>query len=173
MRGQATGRWILAVCAALATANALAVDPVVTTVPGWREVEPGIYSAAQPGEADWGAIAAVGVATVVNLRAPEEQPGVDEGALVREAGLDYVEFPVSTADDFSAPRVAEFAALIAKLRQGGVLVHCGSGNRVGAMLALAKGQEAGVGVDEAIAYGRNAGLAGLEPQIRQRLEAGR
>jgi protein tyrosine phosphatase (PTP) superfamily phosphohydrolase (DUF442 family) len=59
-------------------------------------------------------------------------------------GLDYHEFPVSSPADFAPARVAAFAELMARLRPHGVLVHCGSGNRVGAMFALSHAREPGV-----------------------------
>ena len=51
-----------------------------------------------------------------------------------------------------------------------MLVHCGSANRVGALLALGKVQ-AGSDADEAIAFGKSAGMRGLEKRVREVLEA--
>ncbi len=51
---------------------------------------------------------------------------------------------------------------------GPVLVHCGSGNRVGALLALSKSQS-GADDEAALAYGRAAGMTGLESVVRSRL----
>ena len=73
-------------------------------------------------------------------------------------GSTYHEFPVSSPADFTPARVAAFADLMARLRPHGVLVHCGSGNRVGAMFALSHAREPGVTVDAALDYGRRAGL---------------
>ena len=51
---------------------------------------------------------------------------------------------------------------------GPVLVHCGSGNRVGALLALRQSL-LGADDEDALAYGKSAGLTGLEPVVRARL----
>ena len=146
---------------------------MVVSIPNLLQVERGVWSAGQPAAGDWAGLAATGVRAVVNLRAAAEQPGVDEGAAVRSHGLDYHEFPVSSPADFAPARVAAFAELLARLRPDGVLVHCGSGNRVGAMFALSHAREPGVTVDAALDYGRRAGLSGLEPQTAALLRAAR
>jgi uncharacterized protein (TIGR01244 family) len=134
------------------------------SIPNWKQVETGIYSSGQPSPTDWSQLPAAGVRAVVNLRGPEEQPGFDEAKAVRASGLEYYEMPVRSLDDLSAERIAEFAGLVARLRADGVLVHCGSGNRVGAIFALSRARE-GATAPEALDYGRRAGLTGLEPQI--------
>ena len=143
------------------------------SIPNLLQVESGVWSAGQPAATDWAGLAASGVRAVVNLRAAAEQPGIDEGVVVRSHGLDYHEFPVSSPADFAPARVAAFVELMARLRPRGVLVHCGSGNRVGAMFALSHAREPGVTVDAALDYGRRAGLLSLEPQIAALLRAAR
>jgi hypothetical protein len=49
-------------------------------------------------------------------------------------------------------------------------VHCGSGNRVGALAALLAAEE-GADIDEALDVGRAAGLTRLEAVVREQLEA--
>jgi hypothetical protein len=49
------------------------------------------------------------------------------------------------------------------------LLHCGSGNRVGALLALRESQD-GADDESALEYGRSAGLTKLEPVVIKRLE---
>ena len=143
------------------------------SIPNWKQVETDIYSSGQPAPTDWAHLPAAGVHAVINLRAPEESPGFDEAQVVRASGLDYYEMPVRTLADLSSARVEEFSALVARLRTSGVLVHCGSGNRVGAMFALTRGREPGVSVDAALDYGRRAGLSGLEPQVAMLLRSAR
>jgi protein tyrosine phosphatase (PTP) superfamily phosphohydrolase (DUF442 family) len=50
-----------------------------------------------------------------------------------------------------------------------VLVHCGSGNRAGALLAL-RAKLNGADDETALEAGRDTGLTGLEPVVKQRLE---
>ena len=72
----------------------------------------------------------------------------------------------SDAINFDNARALD--ALLAE-RDGPVLVHCGSGNRVGALLALRKSLE-GADDDAALEYGRSAGLGRLEPVVKERLK---
>ena len=54
---------------------------------------------------------------------------------------------------------------------GPVLVHCGSGNRVGALLALRESLN-GASDEEALEYGREGGMTRLEDVVKERLETG-
>jgi uncharacterized protein (TIGR01244 family) len=137
------------------------------------QVESGVWSSGQPSADDLAGLPAAGIHAVVNLRGADEKLGFDEAATARAHGLEYHALPVSSPADFSPERVDAFAGLIARLRNSGVLVHCGSGNRVGAMFALARGREPGVSVDAALDYGRRAGLSGLEPQVAMLLKSAR
>jgi len=139
----------------------------------WRVIEDGLYSSGQPSPGDWRQLAAQGIEVVVNLRPDAEQPGVDERADVERSGLAYHHIPIATAADLDAERVSAFRSLLEALRSRRVLVHCGSGNRVGAMFALSHAREPGVTVDAALDYGRRAGLLSLEPQIAALLRTAR
>lgn len=134
----------------------------------FREPQPGLLTGGQPDAAAWPALAARGVRTVVNLRPQAEMGGRDEAAEVAAAGLRYVSLPVAGAADITP---AQADALWAALqgRDGAVLVHCASGNRVGALLALAMQRHGGMTPEQALAFGRAAGLKGLEPVVRERL----
>ena len=54
-----------------------------------------------------------------------------------------------------------------------MLLHCASGNRVGALLALMAYHEEGVSRRQALDVGRAAGLGALESEVDQRLRASR
>lgn len=54
-------------------------------------------------------------------------------------------------------------------QDGPVLIHCGSGNRVGAMLALIESLD-GADDEQAIAAGKEGGLTRLEDVVRARLQ---
>jgi hypothetical protein len=51
------------------------------------------------------------------------------------------------------------------------MLHCGSGNRIGALFALMAFHLEGESADRALQVGREAGLTRLEPVVRERLEA--
>ena len=109
-----------------------------------------------------------GYATVIDMRTAEEDRGMDEAAAVESLGMSYVAFPVSGRTDITLEKAQEFDELLASI-DGPVLLHCRSGNRVGAMFALRDGLH-GASTDDAVAVGKAAGLGSLEPQIREALD---
>lgn len=139
-------------------------------VPGLRRPRPGLLSGGQPGPEAWSELAAQGVTTVINLRTAEEMDGRDAAAEVEAAGMTYHGLPISGVGDLDAENAAALWRLV-EAAPGPVLVHCASGNRVGALLALGAAQEGGMPPEQALEFGRSAGLASprLEPQVRERL----
>src|SRR3546814_1034559 len=71
--------------------------------------------------------------------------------------------------DLTRENVLAFDALLRDAERP-VLVHCASGNRVGAMAALRAAWVEGRSAEEAIAMGRDWGLKGLEEEVRRRAE---
>src|SRR3546814_6686791 len=76
-----------------------------------------------------------GIGHVIDLTPDEETPGFDEAATVRAAGLGYSNLPLAGPPDLTRENVLAFDALLRDAERP-VLVHCASGNRVGAMAAL-------------------------------------
>jgi uncharacterized protein (TIGR01244 family) len=127
----------------------------------------GITVAGQPDAEQLALFAAAGYVAVVDLRGESEDRGLDEAAAVENLGLDYVNLPISGADAISWDNATKLEEILASYA-GPVLVHCGSGNRVGALLALSSSKN-GADDEDAVAYGRAAGLTGLESVVRSRL----
>lgn len=139
---------------------------------GIRRPAPDVYTGGQPTPDALAALAAAGVRTVINLRLPGEAVGFDEAGEVERLGLRYVSLPVSGAEDLTPETVERFSRELESARaQGPVLVHCGSANRVGALIALDRARQ-GAPPEEAIAWGCRAGLTGLQPAVEQILAAG-
>lgn len=130
----------------------------------------GITSAGQPNEAALEVFAESGYAVVIDMRGPDEDRGIEdfEGA-VEATGMKYVAFPVVGQEAINFETARELDALLEGI-DGPVLLHCGSGNRVGAVLALRESL-AGSDDETAIQYGRDAGMTRLEPRVREVLEA--
>ncbi len=112
-----------------------------------------------------------GFRTIVNLR-PTEELAFDQAALVRELGLDYVAIPVGGPGDLNRENARRLHEVVSDPARCPVLVHCGSGNRVGALFALRACLHEGCSPDQALEHGRRAGLAGLEPAVRRILHGG-
>ena len=110
------------------------MDRLDNLIPQLRHPRPGLYTGGQPSPGAWPALARAGIRTVVNLRTAAELGARDEASEVRLAGLTYVNVPIDGAGTLGArPAAALWQAL--GQAKGDVLVHCGTGNRCGALLA--------------------------------------
>lgn len=159
--------FVLVLFAGCASTAPVATAPALALV----EVLPGLYTAGQPAPGDWDAIAARGVTTVVNLRTAEELAGREEAAEVRAAGLRYVGIPAAGADGITVDNARRLHRALAP-EHGRVLVHCASGNRAGALLALEQAQFDGVPAETALELARKAGMTSTEPRLRKELGLG-
>jgi uncharacterized protein (TIGR01244 family) len=136
----------------------------------FTEPKPGLHTGGQPTAEDLAAFSRQGVRTVIDLRTDEEDRGFDEAAEAKRQGMRYVRLPIGGAGDLTS----ENAALLKQaLDESGddVLLHCASGNRVGALLALMKAQHEDATPAEALEFGKRAGLKSLEPAVAEKLGA--
>ncbi len=178
MKRSAPAVLLAAAClGAAAASGACAQSSSPGTAPGavqqapasaWHEPRPGLLTGGQPSAADWAALKARGVTMVVNLRPDHEMAGRNEAAEVAAAGMAYVGIPVAGADAVDADNARRLWTLL-KSSDAPVFVHCASGNRAGALLALGAAQSGGMAPEAALEFGRKAGLGSLEPVVRERL----
>ena len=126
-----------------------------------------ITSSGQPDAKAFAIVADSGYVAVIDMRGPNENRGLDEKAVVEALGLEYIEFPLVGREAISFENAQRLDKLLTDI-DGPVLLHCGSGERVGAILALRHSLQ---GADDAAAleYGRDAGLNSLEPLVVDRL----
>lgn len=130
-----------------------------------------VWVAGQPSLGDLESVKAAGVTVVANLRGAREPTGfADEKKTVEGLGMQYAAIPVSGPTDVSMAKAKELEKLLEQHKGDKVLLHCASGNRIGALMALLAFDK-GKSVDEAIADGRKAGLRGLAPIVRSKLSA--
>lgn len=124
------------------------------------------YASGQPTPEHLAELGREGVRTVVNLRAPGEPTEYDEAAEADRLGLRYVALPIAGAADLDRERVREFGRVLDEARRdGGVLIHCASSNRAGALIALDECLNRDRKLEDALARGRAAGLTTLEPEV--------
>ena len=128
----------------------------------------GILSGGRISADDLPALRAAGIARVIDLTPDVETPDFDEASAVRAAGLAYDNLPIAGAADLTPASVAAFDQLLRDV-EGPALVHCASGNRVGALAALRAAWVQGADEEAAIAEGRRWGLRSLEGEVRTRL----
>lgn len=155
--------------AATTMGNAAAHEPV-PELANAVSPEQGVIAAGRIGPGEITRVRDAGIRHVIDLTPDAETPGFDEAAAVRAAGLRYSNLPLAGAPDLTRENVLAFDTLLAEAERP-VLVHCASGNRVGAMAALRAAWVEGRSAEEAIAIGKEWGLAGLEEDVRRRIEA--
>lgn len=136
---------------------------------GLKQPRPGLFTGGQPSAQQLRDAAQAGVTSVIDLRMPHEDRGYDEAAAAEALGLRYVRLPIDGAGGISEANARTLDRL---LRQdpGSTLLHCASGNRAGALLALAQARVHGASPEAALQFGRDAGLTSLEPAVRAALE---
>ncbi|MDR7133629.1 uncharacterized protein (TIGR01244 family) [Lysobacter niastensis] len=167
-------RAIAAIAVTCAMTSVLAAPPIATvsdtsmqtSVPNLREPNDRLLTGGQPDAAAWKHLAADGVTTVINLRPDDEMAGRDEAAEVVAAGLSYRQIPVAGAAGITTENATALWTALAQA-PGKVLVHCASGNRVGALLALGAVEQGGMDSEQALQFGKAAGLTGAEPRVRE------
>ncbi|MCA9609471.1 MAG: tyrosine-protein phosphatase [Myxococcales bacterium] len=150
------------------SAPATADEAPALALPNQRQPEPQLTTGGAPTEADLTAAAAAGYTLVVDLRTETEAGQPEERATVEGLGMRYESLPVAGADGVTPEAAARLDAILAAA-EGPAIVHCASGNRVGALMAL-RAFAAGASVEAALEAGRNAGLTGLEDAVRARLQ---
>jgi len=122
----------------------------------------GLTAAGQPDEAALKVFARSGYEAVIDLRTEGESRGLDEPTIVEGLGMDYVSLPIGR-DGISFENAKSLDELINSYA-GPVLVHCGSSNRVGALLALRASLD-GADDEAALEIGRAGGLKSLEGRV--------
>jgi uncharacterized protein (TIGR01244 family) len=131
----------------------------------------GVLSGGQPTPEQIEAAARAGFRTVINLRTPQETGFEWERDTVERLGMSYVQIPVAGARGLTRDNVERIdAALGAALEQGPVLLHCASGNRIGAVLAVREAWLRDADTEAALAFGLASGLTRLEPATRELLD---
>lgn len=100
-----------------------------------------------------------GIQVVLNLRGLDE-PGGEHAALIQELGMSYQQIPIMGNGGLNPQAVDQISAAVAAADGKPILLHCASGNRAAAWLAihLAEQQGHGMAIDEALKVARKAGL---------------
>lgn len=132
------------------------------TLPNSHLLSETVVTSGQPDAAQLQRLAEDGLAAVINLRTAGEDPGYDEAAVLQAADVAYYRIPVDYGNGLTRGNVARLDRLLARHAGQPVLVHCASGNRVGALFALRAHWLQGEDPAAALQHGRQAGLTRLE-----------
>jgi uncharacterized protein (TIGR01244 family) len=143
----------------------------LASLPNHVAVSPSLHLSAQPTGDQLALLPAAGIRNVINLRPDAELPDFDERMVAVHLGLGYHSLPIQGAKDLTRANVEAFDELLAHTAGEGALVHCASGNRTGAMMALRARWLQGKSPTEALAIGKASGLKGLTAEVEKLVSA--
>ncbi len=113
----------------------------------------------------------LGFKTIINLRTDAEQPSpAQELSWVEELGMKFVHIPVDGVKGLTLQNTKALASALLNPEDYPLIVHCGSGNRVGALFSLKAFYIDEKGTIEAIKIGEKAGLGSLAPAVQKILK---
>jgi len=117
----------------------------------------GIHLAGQPGEEDWALLKERGVKAVISLRTEITPIGYDEYKAVTDAGMKFHRVGFRAPETLT-DEVFERTRALLKQNTDGVLLHCGSGNRVGAIWVVKRVLDDGLSWEAALSEAKEVGL---------------
>ncbi len=162
---------ILAACVSSSTLDMEALSSA--EINNFRAPEADVLSTGQPTADQLRVMANAGVQHVISLRPEAEDTGFDEQAMVESLGMSFTRIPVSVGDGgINGENAQSLQTLLAEFDGEGVVVHCATGNRVGALISVSEFAE-GNDVDASISEGARWGMTSerLQGMVRQNLSA--
>lgn len=121
--------------------------------------------------ADIGRLRAAGVAHLINLRTEEESEGLNEALIAAGLGIAYYSIPIGGVESLTRENAWQLDAVLTAAGEELTLIHCASGNRVGALIAVREAWIRHRSIDDSIAEGKRWGLTSLEASVRRLLES--
>lgn len=117
----------------------------------------GVFMASQPQPADFEQAKMGGIELVVNMRHDSEIKDFHEQTVVEGAGLKYIHLPWNGADELTDEIITESRRIFREEKRP-MLVHCSSGNRVGAVWMAYRVLDEGVAMEEALKEAKMVGM---------------
>jgi protein tyrosine phosphatase (PTP) superfamily phosphohydrolase (DUF442 family) len=139
---------------------AAALD-AIAGVPNACLLAPTILTGGQPAPRNLTALGAAGRGIVLDLRDPMEPRPFDEAHTTRDAGLEYVNVPVTPTTQNDAT-IEKILGVLRGAAGRTVFVHCGSGNRVGGALIPWLILDQGFEEEDAVNQAMRVGLRSAE-----------
>jgi len=139
------------------------------TLKNAKVLNQGLTAAGLPTQADLANLTEQGFSRVIDLRSDMEKlssPLADE---VKSRGMEYVSISIASPKDLTLENAALLDSILSQETEGETLLHCASGNRVGALLALRASMN-GASASTSLNIGRNAGLTSLSEAVESKLE---
>jgi protein tyrosine phosphatase (PTP) superfamily phosphohydrolase (DUF442 family) len=136
-------------------------------LPDERAPLPRVLTGGAPDAAQLARARAAGYKTVISLLS-EAEIG-DEATKVRAAGLRFWSIPIEGPGSLTEANAQRLSAAMNERGAQPLIVHCASGNRVGALLALKAYYVDHASKEAALELGERAGLRGLKPVVEAQL----
>ena len=139
-----------------------------TSISNFGKISDGYYRGGQPQGSDYTALAAMGVRTVINLTSHDAEE--TEKSMVENAGMKYVQIPMTTHEYPSLSKVNDFLQLVNDPANQPVFVHCvGGKHRTGVMTAAYRMKYDGWSADQAYEEMKEYkfGASFLHPQLKR------
>ena len=129
--------------------------------PNACQITDNIITGGQPSAEQLRALKAAGGAIVLDIREPMEPRPIDEPALARAEGLEYVNVPVS-GGNLGDEQLERILAVLRGAGERPVFFHCGSGNRVGGAMIPYLMLDRGMPEEDAVTEAMRMGLRSPE-----------
>ncbi|MFK7909112.1 MAG: sulfur transferase domain-containing protein [Akkermansiaceae bacterium] len=133
-----------------------------------HQPQPFILTSGQPTKDQLETLSKEGIKHVVNLR-PKSEQDWNEQEHVQSLGMRYISIPISSADDLTEENARKLDAALTLIGKDPAIMHCASGNRVGALSAMRESLIKGKSTRQAIKTGKRWGLTSMEPAVREKL----
>lgn len=128
--------------------SGVAVNLANIRISNFGQINPQYYRGAQPQGSDYRELAALGVKMVINLTSHDSKP--DEQQVVQQAGMKYVQIPMTTSVPPTSEQITQFLSLVNDPANQPVYVHCvGGKHRTGVMTAVYRMNQDGWSADQA------------------------
>ena len=116
----------------------------------------GVLLAGQPTPEDFVLAKEEGIATVINIRHPDEI-GFDEEQVVEDLGMTYHNLAWGSPSELTDDVLDSYRELL-RTEKRPILFHCGSSNRVGAIWMAYRALDDGIGLESALSESITVGL---------------
>jgi len=157
------GVWAVVVLLMVSAFGVMAEEPVSppalwVDLPNAKAPVPGVLVGGQPTQEQLQQAADLGYKTVINLRGVAEHSEWDEEALVESLGMRFLSVPIEGKPGLTEDNARAFVEALEAAGPGPMLIHCGSGNRVGGIFALKAFFIEGKTPEESLALGEQFGM---------------
>ncbi len=148
-----------------------AENMVLDDISMFHKAESYRYSSGQPTTEQLKGLKKAGIDVVINLRPKGEHDDSEEKAILESTDVAYHNIAIDGAKGLSMANVEALDKVLEDIPSDqNVLMHCASGNRVGAMMALRANWLHGASKEEALAIGEKYGMTSLKTTVSFKLK---